>query len=161
MVNATDDWTEIQAQAVRDQLDTLLNCDLFSRSDRQRRFLEYVVREELAGCGRKLNQYAIAMDVFDRDATFDPLIDSIVRVEARRLRSKLTEYYAEAGKQDTTVLKLPKGRYRIAVEPGNSHDQSTHHSEVIHPVTPRVSSIAVLPFDNLSGVNRVSNGKQR
>ena len=62
-----------------------------------------------------LKEYAIAVEVFERDASYDPAIDATVRVEAGRLRSRLREYYAEQGKNDTLVIDMPKGGYRATV----------------------------------------------
>lgn len=58
----------------------------------------------------------MGIDVFDRDETFDPTIDSIVRVEAGRLRSKLTEYYSNVGRDDTVKIELPKGGYAASIQ---------------------------------------------
>lgn len=61
-------------------------------------------------------------DVFDRDHTFDPRMDSIVRVEALRARKKLASYYAGEGRQDEVLISLTKGNYRarfaLAPKPG-------------------------------------------
>ena len=154
---SSESWPDPQIAAIRNQLRHMVGCELFRQATQQIRFLEYIVEEELAGRGRKINQYTIALDVFERDESFDPLVDSIVRVEARRLRSKLTEYYADIGKHDPTIIKLPKGRYRIAVEFRRSDDRPQIKLDSDHPSQPASPSInlvphliAVLPFDNLS-----------
>ncbi|MGH8630229.1 MAG: tetratricopeptide repeat protein, partial [Burkholderiales bacterium] len=71
----------------------------------------YLVNETLAGRGERLNQTGIAIDVLGKDARFDPAVDSVVRVEAGRLRTKLREYYHEVGRQDEVRVDLPKGLY--------------------------------------------------
>jgi TolB-like protein len=96
---------------VRRQLDRLLASSVFANAGRMSRFLKFVVEQTLAGEGERLKEYVIGVEVFDRDASYDPRLDSIVRVEAARLRSKLAEYYAGDGRGDTIVLKLPKGGY--------------------------------------------------
>jgi TolB-like protein len=96
---------------VRTQLERLLASPIFVGSARLRRFLEFVVEKSLAGEGDRLKEYVIGVEVFDRDAQYDPRVDSIVRVEAARLRAKLTEYYQGEGRDDTVVLTLPKGGY--------------------------------------------------
>lgn len=96
---------------VRRQLDRLLASAVFANAGRMSRFLKFVVEQTLAGEGDRLKEYVIGVEVFDRDASYDPRLDSIVRVEAARLRSKLAEYYAGDGRDDTIVLKLPKGGY--------------------------------------------------
>ena len=124
------------------QLDRVLNHPLFEQADRQRRFLAFVVREALQGRGDGVNQYAIAMEVFDRDSSFDPLSDSIVRVEARRLRAKLAEYYEGPGRDDPIIIRVPKGAYRARLSVGPRVRPETSRNE---PVT-----IAVMPFDSFS-----------
>jgi hypothetical protein len=57
-----------------------------------------------------------ATEVFDRDVSFDPAIDAIVRVEAARLRAKLREYYDREGCTDPVRFELPKGAYAIRME---------------------------------------------
>jgi TolB-like protein len=96
---------------VRTQLERLLASPIFTGSARLRRFLEFVVEKSLAGEGDRLKEYVIGVEVFDRDAQYDPRVDSIVRVEAARLRAKLTEYYQGEGRDDAVVLTLPKGGY--------------------------------------------------
>jgi hypothetical protein len=76
---------------VRCQLDRLLASSVFANAGRMSRFLKFVVEQTLAGEGERLKEYVIGVEVFDRDASYDPRLDSIVRVEAARLRSKLAE----------------------------------------------------------------------
>ena len=54
----------------------------------------------------------IAVEVFGRDAGYDPKIDGIVRTEAMRLRTRVDKYYANEGSLDPVVIELPKGGYR-------------------------------------------------
>ena len=75
--------SSIDPSQVKAQLERITNHELFSQAHRQARFLEHVVIAELEARGSLVNQYAIAVEVFDRDPSFDPLEDSIVRVEAR------------------------------------------------------------------------------
>lgn len=96
---------------VRRQLDRLLASAGFANAGRMSRFLRFVVEQTLAGEGERLKEYVIGVEVFDRDASYDPRLDSIVRVEAARLRSKLAEYYSGEGRSDAIVLSLPKGGY--------------------------------------------------
>src|SRR5262245_2495427 len=79
-------------------------------------FLRYVVDRSLAGEGDKVKEYAMGIDFFGGDHDYDPRIDSIVRVEARRLRSKVDEYYAGPGRDDPVVIRLRRGSYVPAFE---------------------------------------------
>ena len=96
---------------VKTQLDKILASRGFVQTERLGQFLRYVVDETLAGRDDRLKEYSIAIEVFDRDDTFDPQTSSVVRVEASRLRTKLDEYYRGTGRDDPMVIELPRGRY--------------------------------------------------
>jgi tetratricopeptide (TPR) repeat protein len=98
-------------RALRD----LVQSDAFRRSARIIRFLEYVVLESLSVTPR-LSERAIGIVVFDRAEDWDPKLDPIVRIEARRLREKLGQYYSSAATEHAVVMDLPKGGYRISFE---------------------------------------------
>ncbi len=89
----------------------ILASEAFANSKRLRRFLAYVVEKTLAGQVDDVKEYNIALAVFDRDESFDPRMDSIVRVEARRLRHQLTAYYQGEGRLDPVIIELPRGAY--------------------------------------------------
>ena len=74
-------------------------------------FLRYVVEQTLAGHSAKIKSYTIAVEALDRDSSFDPQTDAIVRVEAGRLRRALAHYYAGDGRDDPVVIELPRGSY--------------------------------------------------
>ena len=77
-----DDPRVLSPEAVREQLQRILDSPSFEASERRRRFLRYVVEELLAGRADRLKGYAIATDVFGRDESFDPQTDPVVRLEA-------------------------------------------------------------------------------
>ncbi len=83
------------------------------------RFLRFVVEKALAGETDQLKEYVLGVEVFDRDQSFDPKLDTIVRVEARRLRRKLKEYYESTGIQDLVRIDIPTPGY-VPVFVGNS-----------------------------------------
>jgi adenylate cyclase len=89
----------------------MLGRDAFSASERNRRFLSYVVRETLEGRADRIKAYNIALAAFDRTEDFDPLTDPIVRIEAGRLRRSLEHYYLTAGQADRIRIDIPKGSY--------------------------------------------------
>ena len=98
--------TDVRAHARR-----VLDSESFSKAHSLRRFLAYVVDETLAGRADTLKEYAIGVEVFGRGEGFDPRADTIVRVQARRLRSKLEQYYAVAGHPDGIAIHVPTGSY--------------------------------------------------
>ena len=89
----------------------MLDERTFRQVDRLKRFLNFIVSEALAGRGDQLKEYVIGVQVFDKDSSFDPRADPIVRVQARRLRARLVRYYREEGGADAIVIELPKGGY--------------------------------------------------
>jgi TolB-like protein len=92
-------------------LDRIAASEPFANAGRLTRLLRYVVERSLKGEGDQLKEYAVGIDVFDRSADYDPRTDSIVRVEARRLRAKLEDYYRGAGADDSIVIDVPRGGY--------------------------------------------------
>lgn len=96
---------------VRRQLERLLASRVFRSSNRLSRFLQFIVEQSLAGEQARLKEYVIGIEVFDRDHEYDPRIDSIVRVEAGRLRAKIEEYYRSEGVEDDVVISVAKGKY--------------------------------------------------
>ena len=109
-------WSESDQKAIREQLVRILQSRPFHQSDRRQRFLEYLVNETLAGRSDRLKGYNIALEVFDRPETFDPIVDPLVRVEAARLRDRLREYYEGDGQNDPIRIDLPKGSYTPHIE---------------------------------------------
>ena len=128
---------------IRAELNRILRSPGFANSERMARFLRCVVERAIAGRGDELKEYLVGVEVFDRRTDYDPRVDPIVRVEARRLRGKLEEYYAAPGAgQSGVVIELPKGAY----VPSFRHPDS---APVTQPVT-RPRSVAVLPIANNS-----------
>jgi hypothetical protein len=105
------DAGNIPAGAVSAALDKILSSESFHSCDRLSRVLRYVVEQTLDGRGDRLKEYSIAVDVLGRGDTFDPRTDSIVRVEASRLRAKLEAYYKKDGVADAVRIELPRGTY--------------------------------------------------
>lgn len=103
--------TNLEADGIRSQLRKILNSDEFDASNRNRKFLSYVVEEAIAGRAHRLKAYNIATTVFGRDTNFDPQADPLVRIEARRLRRSLEYYYLTTGKDDPLTITIPKGGY--------------------------------------------------
>jgi TolB-like protein len=82
------------------------------------RFLRFVVDCTLGGKLDGLKEYSIGVEVFDRGSSFDPPLDPVVRVEARRLRKKLEEYYEGEGAHAPVRIQLPKGGYAVEFDQG-------------------------------------------
>ncbi len=138
----------MQTDAVERALERVLTSTAFIRTQRLRRFLEYVVVESLAGRSDRLKEYAIGAVVFERGPDFDPRLDAIVRVEAIKLRERLKDYYRGEGATDPVVIELPKGKYTPHIEFRQAPTLGLQHSDS-GPSLPVQPSIAVLPFDNI------------
>ena len=100
----------VSTEAIRSQLDRIFASPGFVHSDRMVRFLRFTVDQTLKGHASELKETVLGMEVFDRPSSFDPRTDTIVRVEARRLRSKLKEYYETHGQHDAVLIEFPKGK---------------------------------------------------
>ena len=103
--------SEIPLEQIQAQLDQILASNVFSRSHRQSAFLNHVVNAACKNQTDRLKEFTLGVEVFDKDETFDPGTDAIVRVEASRLRAKLREYYLEEGIDDLVKIEIPKGHY--------------------------------------------------
>jgi len=103
--------------AIREQLARILEGEQFRAARRSSQFLEAVVEKTLSGERDEIKETVLAMEVFDRSFDYDPKSDSIVRVEAARVRAKLDRYYESAGARDPIRIRIPKGAYVPEFEP--------------------------------------------
>ena len=97
--------------AVAAQLQPILADPAFQSTPKLSALLAHIVNEALAGRGQGLKATAIAQAVFGRDESFDSQTDTIVRVEAGRLRRRLAKYYDRNGLDDPVTIEIPKGGY--------------------------------------------------
>jgi len=96
------------------EVDRLVNSHTLHGSESLCKLLRYLAKQAVEQPGVSLKEYQIATEVFGRQDDFDPQVDSAVRVQAGRLRSKLAEYYASEGADDAVVVELPKGMYVLS-----------------------------------------------
>ena len=114
-----DQDRDLSPEMVRLQLERIVESHVFSKSARLPAFLRFVVEQTLTGQGDNLKEQVLALELYGRGADFDSGADPIVRVDARRLRDKLREYYVGAP-PDPIVISLPKGGYVPVFEQGNA-----------------------------------------
>jgi hypothetical protein len=160
------------------QLERILHSQVMQGSESLRAFLRFVVQKAIDRQEDQLKEYTIATEVFGRGEQYSPRTDSVVRVQASRLRSKLQEYYFTEGKADTVLIELPKGHYTPSfsyIHQGNGatpaivegkEDSLAPASSVTAPLTPLATTrsrplgllavilvlllaVALLAFDNL------------
>jgi len=138
---------KLAERSVRQQLERILGSAAFRPVGRLKRFLSFIVTEALDGRGDQLKEYVIGVQVFDRESSFDPRADPIVRVQARRLRARLVRYYREEGGNDTIIIELPKGGYAPAVK---QRDTSGTGRRSIAAAFAGQNTVAVLPLQDHS-----------
>ena len=137
-------WSESDQAAIRQQMDRILHSGPFHQSHRRQRFLEYLVNETLAGRSERLKGYSIALEVFGRPETFDPIVHPLVRIEAARLREKLREYYEAEGQSDAIHIDLPKGTYAPLIEFREGEQQIKSVSRAPHALATQPSPVLAL-----------------
>src|SRR6202140_4585614 len=98
------------------QIDKLIKIHSLHSSESLCKLLRYLAEHSLDHPGVGLKEYQIATEVLGRPVGFDPQSDSTVRVQAGRLRVKLTEYYAHEGPGDPVVVEIPKGSYALTFQ---------------------------------------------
>jgi Tol biopolymer transport system component len=105
------DRPTVPPNSVTEQLDRVLQSEVFRATGRSSKLLRFVVEQTLAGHAERLKDYTLGSEALGRGVDFDPRTDPIARVEASRLRSRLELYYATEGTSDPVLITLPKGGY--------------------------------------------------
>lgn len=138
---------------IRAELARLLESPIFAQSDRLGRFLRFAVEHAISGSEEGLKEYVIGTEVYDRKPPYHPSQDSIVRTEARRLRTKLKEYYEHEGKNDEIFIYFRPGSYipvfRSKADASGPEIAPTSPEEVF--TEGAGISVAVIPFLDASG----------
>jgi TolB-like protein/Tfp pilus assembly protein PilF len=151
-----DAANHLTPSAVQDQLARLRRSAIFASSDRLMTFLQFVVDQTLNGASATLKEAVIGNAVYGREPCYDSRIDSTVRVEARRLRRKLDEYYAGSGRGDPIRISLPTGGYvplfntidAEAARPGPNPNDGSSEKGIFERGDG--AALAVMPFRALS-----------
>jgi hypothetical protein len=95
----------------QDELDTILASGIFNRAPNLSNVLTYVCARYFEGAGEQIKEYNIAVEALGRPPDFNQKRDSIVRVEAHRLRKRLREYYDAEGADHAFRIEIPPGQY--------------------------------------------------
>ena len=136
--HAPEALASLPSSLLQGELRRIVASAAFRTSPRHRRFLDYLVTHAVKGDGPRLKEMTLGIEVFDRRlASFDPQRDTIVRVEARRLRSRLARYYDEEGADSLIEIVLPLGSYTPML--------------LRREVAGAAASLAVLPILDRSG----------
>jgi TolB-like protein len=147
--------------AIREQLDKILNSQALAGSDQLKRLLRVSVERTLDGQSDSTKEYTLGVEAFGRPDGYDPKVDPIVRVQARRLRTKLHEYYGGEGAADPIIIDIPKGGYAPAFQTRSVSRRRFIWAPLavivlglawlFRPHASDPLSIAVLPIRNLTG----------
>jgi hypothetical protein len=101
----------ISIEEQRTQLHKLLSSEALRNSPGLKKFLDYITTKTIEGQAGAIKEYVIGTEVLGRTETYDPKVDTVVRVQASRLRNKIEKYYAREGATDPILLNIPKGHY--------------------------------------------------
>jgi tetratricopeptide (TPR) repeat protein len=152
--------TAIDADLVRSHVTHLINSPEFVGAPRLTRFLVFVVETSLAGQGDLIKESLIAIEVYGRRPDYNPQIDSTVRVEAGRLRTRLRQYYEGSGRTQPVEIALPKGAYVPAfrvrpvedpvLAPGSLDIGTPKPDDAVEPIAP--APLATQPGRRLSAI---------
>jgi hypothetical protein len=97
-------------QLIGSALDRVVHSKTFARSRSLQDFLTFIVTQSLEP-DQNLKEYRIGVDALKRGGAFDPAENSIVRVQAYRLRAKLADYYQHEGQSEDVRIDLEPGSY--------------------------------------------------
>lgn len=111
------------AERCRELLHRIEKSRLFSSCHALRAFLLYVGEHAIAGQLDAIKEQQIGNRVFGRKPDYDPAQDNIVRVRARELRQRLSEYFAGEGRNEALVVSIPKGHYIPVFQPRNFENE--------------------------------------
>ncbi|MEP2707239.1 MAG: hypothetical protein ABJQ71_21740 [Roseibium sp.] len=111
VISAENDTSAPDPAGIAAALSDILTSDSFANADRLRNFLEYVVTEAIDGRGNGIRGKTIAQDVYGRNAATDGDPENVVRVDARRLRRRLADYYSSEGKDADVRIYIDSGGY--------------------------------------------------
>ena len=151
----------MDAQRVRLQLDRILASAAFADAGRASSFLRFVVERTLEGHDGEIKESVIAVEVLGRAPSFDSKSDPIVRVEAGRLRDRLSSYYEAEGGEDSVLISLPKGRYVpefIERRPRAARNAGVLRLSILPPDNTSFESFAVSPDGRKLAFTAALNG---
>lgn len=136
-------WREERAE-----LDAVLQSGIFARAPNLESFLRYICEHQFRGQAEQLKEYSIAIEALSRPSDFNPKNDSIVRVEAHRLRKRLADYYNGPGAGHAFHILIPKGTYapQFVAQSVSTSDAATDHV-ALEPVAEQPVELAPIPSE--------------
>ena len=153
----------MDAERVRAQVERILASSVFADVERATRFLRFVVECALEGRADEIKESVIAIEVLGRNSSFDSKSDPIVRVEAGRLRDRLTSYYEGEGGADRTLICIPKGGYVPEFSERQPSESATQvdvlRLSILPPENALFESFAVSPDGRKLAFTAASRGR--
>ncbi|MDP9898408.1 hypothetical protein [Variovorax ginsengisoli] len=148
MLSGSIDSLELQEERITAALHAVVQSETFRLAKRLRQLLQYLVTETLAGRGKRLKQFNIAVEAFGHHEDFHPQVQTSVRTEAWRLRSRLNLYYQNEGLNDEVRISLPKGGFMPVFE----LERKDNEPVALQPLARRgaAARLLILPFSGLS-----------
>jgi hypothetical protein len=128
------------------QVERIVNSSTLHGSESLCKLLRYLAEHSADLPGVPLKEYQIATEVFGRPADFDPQVDSTIRVQAGRLRTKLAAYYSSEGIGDPIILEMPKGGYLLSL-----HHRAESKPQLLPKLEPE-KKVSAQRFGTLPGV---------
>jgi hypothetical protein len=131
------------------QIERILHSETLRSSEALRRLLRYLADKTLDGQADQLKEYTVGIEGLGKPTSYDPRQESIVRIQAARLRQKLSEYYHGEGQGDPIVVELPKGHFKLRFGPGVDRAEpeiggSAAATAVVAPGRSRLRMIGIL-----------------
>ena len=114
----------LEVEDMRAQVGRLIQSKTFETSEVHRRLLQYLAEKSISGEADRLKEYTIGLEAFGKPATYDPKHDSIVRLQAGRLRQKLEAYYQTEAAGDAIRVSMPKGAFKLHFDPVAAEDHA-------------------------------------
>jgi hypothetical protein len=144
----------VEDKVLQSQVDRILQSDELRSSEVLRRLLKFLADKSVSGEADHLKEYAVAIDGLGKPPSYDPRHNSAVRIQVGRLRQKLAEYYRAEGREDTVVIDLPKGRFKLTCEQRFPQEVSPpaidHQPTFIPPAPPPTTDAKRAPLSPLS-----------
>jgi hypothetical protein len=97
----------------REQVQKLIDSDVFRTSETHRRLLRYLAEKSLSGEADQLKEYTVGMEAVGKPPSYNPQVDSTVRLQIARLRERIIEYYRTVGQADPIRIEFPKGHFKL------------------------------------------------
>ncbi len=136
----------VSPDEIRQAIDRVMASKHFAHAPMKQKFLRLICDFHLAGRGAELNEYLIGREVFDRDNSYNPATDPIVRVGAHGVREKLERYYQKEGANDEIRIEIPIGNYEPAfVRIGQPQNLPSENAESSFALGAPVSAEQAIP----------------